>query len=154
LNYDIVERNEVNIIGLSVRTVNKDGKSMGDIAELTKRFFSEDVMSKIPEKISGDIYYVYTDYESDHHSPYTAIVGCMVSSLANMPDGMTGKKIPAGKFAKYSAAGKIPEIVVEIWNSIYAEGNYERSYMADFDLYKSTSFDPNNMNIEVYVSIK
>lgn len=53
------------IIGISVRTINENGQSAKDIEALWGKFWGEGISKQIPNKISDDIYAVYTDYETD-----------------------------------------------------------------------------------------
>lgn len=80
-----------NLIGIEIRTTNENGKSSKDIAELWGRFMSEGIQAKIPNKVDTDIFSLYTDYESDHTAAYTAILGCKVENLDNVPNGMVGR---------------------------------------------------------------
>ena len=63
------------IIGISVLTTNQNGQAMQDIGNLWKRFFSEQILAKIPNKVSDAIYSIYTDYQKDYTEPYTCIIG-------------------------------------------------------------------------------
>jgi len=65
------------IVGISVRTTNQNGQAMQDIGNLWQRFFSEQLLAKIPNKVSDAIYSIYTDYQKDYTEPYTCIVGAM-----------------------------------------------------------------------------
>ena len=49
------------IVGISVRTTNQNGQAMQDIGNLWQRFFSEQLLTKIPNKVSDAIYNIYTD---------------------------------------------------------------------------------------------
>ncbi len=73
------------VIGIAVRTTNKNGQSAKDIGALWNKFMSEDILSQIPNKIDNTIYSIYTEYEGDYTQPYTTILGCKVKSK----DGMT-----------------------------------------------------------------
>jgi len=91
------------VIGLFVRTTNVNNKALKDIGELFGNFVSENISEKIPSKISDDIYCVYTDYESDFNGPYTTVIGCKVSSLTDIPTGLTGITIPESKYQVYKS---------------------------------------------------
>ena len=52
------------IIGIEIRTSNENGVAIEDLGKLWGQFFSENIASKIPNKISDNIYAVYTDYSS------------------------------------------------------------------------------------------
>ena len=43
---------------------------------------------KIPNRINKEMVAVYTDYESDQTKPFTYLVGCEVSSLDQIPEGL------------------------------------------------------------------
>jgi predicted transcriptional regulator YdeE len=135
------------IIGISVRTTNKDARSQKDIGDLWSRFMSEGAMEKIPGKESADIYCVYTDYESDFNGAYTTIIGCRVNALEMIPEGMAGKTIPSSKYQVYLSSGEMPKALMETWKMIWGS-DIERMYVVDFDLYGQ---DP---AIKTYISVK
>jgi predicted transcriptional regulator YdeE len=144
--------NSFNVMGISCRTINKDGHSGKDISELWDRFYKENILSKIPGKKSNDIYNVYTDYESDHNGYYITILGCKVKSLDAIPAGLMGKHIHAAQYNIYVSNGKLPDCVLNTWQDIW-QSAVERSYTSDFDLY-SESMDWENARVETYLSVK
>jgi predicted transcriptional regulator YdeE len=111
------------VMGIAVRTTNEHGKSMIDIPKLWEQFFSENIMDKIPNKINNTLYCVYTDYEGDYTMPYTTLLGCKVSNLDSMPNGLLGKSIGGGQYSVFTAKGRITDgIVYEEWLKIWASG--------------------------------
>lgn len=141
------------IIGLSVRTTNENGQSGKDIPALWGRFMAEGIMEKIPNKISTDIYCIYTDYEKDHTKPYTTFLGCNVSSLEQIPDGLTGKQINTGNYIKRSAKGNILQGLVfnewlKIWNS-----DIPRIFTADFEVYGEKAQNPENAEVDIFIAV-
>lgn len=144
---------EFYVIGISVRTTNKGGQSQKDVGDLWTKFMSSGVLDKIPNKVNVDVYSMYTDYETDYTGPYTTIIGCKVSSLDNIPEGLVGKKIPTSKYLIYKSIGKLPESVVETWKSIW-NSKISRGYIADYDVYGSKSQDANNPEVETFLSVK
>ncbi len=140
------------IIGISCRTINKDGQSGKDISELWGRFYKEDILSKIPNKESNDVYNLYTDYESDHNGYYTTILGCKVESLDSIPAGLTGKLITSAQYNLYISTGKLPDCVLKRWQDIWTSG-IERAYIADFDVYPEAG-NMENARVETYLSLK
>ena len=123
-----------NVIGISVRTSNKDGNARKDIGALWKRFMSEGLMNNIPSIDSDEIYCVYTEYESDANGPYTAIIGCKVKDLNSIPEGFIGKLIPAANYHVYNSSGNLNDSVAETWQLIWST-ELQRAYIADFDVY-------------------
>lgn len=143
-----------NVIGISIRTTNEDGQSGKDIPALWNKFMTEEIQGKIPNKVSGDIFCIYTDYEKDHTKPYTTILGCKVESLDNIPEDMMGKTIESADYEELIAKGNLSEGIVynkwlEIWNS-----DLNRSFTADFEVYGSKTQNPENAEVDIYIALQ
>ncbi len=151
-----ITRPAFKVIGIEVRTNNPDEMSgKGKIGELWQKFYSEDVLPKIPGKRGDAVLAAYTDYESDANGAYSLIVGSEVDSLANVPAGLVGREIPAAKYAVFtSARGSIPGIIIDVWKRIWEYKGAARLYQTDFEVYGQESRDPNNAQVEVYVSVR
>jgi predicted transcriptional regulator YdeE len=145
--YGVEKPGEFYIIGIAVRTSNKDGRAQKDIGSLWARFMSDGIMERIPGRESADIYCVYTDYESDFNGEYTTVLGCRVSPGEMIPEGMSGKIIPASRYHVYSSSGEMPKALMETWNLIW-RSDIERLYTADFDLYGWDAV------VKTYISVK
>jgi len=141
------------VIGVFVRTTNVNNKALKDIGELFGNFVSENISEKIPSKISDDIYCVYTDYESDFNGPYTTVIGCKVSSLTDIPTGLTGITIPESKYQVYKSTGKLSVSLAKTWEGIW-NTDLNRRYSADFDIYGEKAKDFENAEVETYVAIR
>lgn len=141
-----VHKPEIKIIGISIRTSNE--QAMQDIPKLWQRFYSQDIKKNIPNKKSDLVYALYTEYEKDMSKPYTLVIGCEVSSLDAIPEGMVGKLITQATYALFLAQGKQPDAIVSTWEQIW-ETKLERTYTGDFEIY-----DPQSPSrTEIYVSI-
>ena len=149
----IVKQSAFAIVGIAVRTTNQDGRAQKDIGALWERFFRENVAGRIAERQSPGIYCVYTDYDSDFQGPYTTLLGYRVTSLDNIPEGLTGKMIPAYSYRLFVTKGKIPEALVATWMKIWQTCG-DRAYVADFDIYSPDDGDPQAATVETYVSVK
>ena len=141
------------VIGISVRTTNVNNKALKDIGELFGNFASQNIKETIPNKISEDIYCVYTDYESDFNGPYTAIVGCKVSTLNVIPTGLTGKTIPDSKYQVYRSTGNLSISLANTWEEIWS-ADLNRRYSADFDIYGEKAKDYENAEVDTYVAMR
>ena len=140
------------VIGISVRTTNVNNKALKDIGDLFGNFMGQNIIEKIPNKISDDIYCVYTDYESDYNGPYTAIVGCKVSSLNEIPTGLIGQTIPDSKYQVYRSTGKLSISLAKTWEGIW-NSDLNRRYSADFDIYGEKARDYENAEVDTYVAL-
>lgn len=151
---DINTVSPIRVIGISVRTTNANGQAVMDLGTLWNRFYSGQISAQIPDKAGNDVYAIYTDYNGDHNGAYTAIIGCRVTSLTNIPHGMTGKEIAAGPYKRYIAKGKIPHAVIRQWQQIWSNADLERKYTTDFEVYGSKSTADENAEVEIYISVK
>ncbi len=141
------------VIGIAVRTTNENGQAARDIPVLWNKFMSEDIAGKIPNKVSDEVLCIYTDYESDHTKPYTTLLGCKVSTLENIPEGMTGKTFAAGEYTPFVSKGNIMEGMVigtwqEIWNT-----ELPRKYTADFEVYGEKAQNPEEAEVDIFVAV-
>jgi predicted transcriptional regulator YdeE len=143
-----------NIIGIAVRTTNANGQSSKDIPALWEQFMSKGLLEKIPNKISNDVYCMYTDYEKDHTKPYTTIIGCQVASLEGLPEGMIGKHIEESKYSKQVAKGNVLEgLVFNEWLKIW-QSDLPRTFTADFEVYGSKANNPLDAEVDIFIAIK
>jgi predicted transcriptional regulator YdeE len=109
-------------------------------------------MEKIPNKMTEDIYCVYTDYDSDFNGPYTTIIGCKVSSLNDIPTELIGKTIPDSKYELYKSTGKLSISLAKTWEGIW-NADINRRYSADFDIYGEKVRDYENAEVDTYVAV-
>ena len=144
------------VIGVSTRTINTNGQSAIDIEALWKKFWGEEIQNQIPNKISDDIYAVYTHYETDFTGEYTTIIGLPVSSLADIPADMIGITIDTTSYHKIVSRGKMPEAIANTWLAIWAnqELNSKRAYKADFTVHGKKYYDGDHAEVETFLSVK
>ena len=142
------------VIGISVRTTNENGQAGQDIPALWNNFMKNGILDKIPNKIDNSIFCIYTEYEKDHTKPYTTILGCKVSSLENIPNGMVGKTFEEAIYFKHIATGNILQGMVfnewtKIWNS-----NLQRTFTADFEVYGEKAQNPESAEVDIFIAVK
>ena len=139
------------IVGISIRTNNQ--KAANDLGKLWSKFIGENTTKKIPNKVSQDIYSIYTDYESDHTGDYTNIIGYRVSSLENVAAGLVSKEIPMSDYQKFTAKVKFPTCVQATWGEIW-NSEIKRSYVADFEVYGDKSMNMTNAEVDIFISVR
>lgn len=153
----IVSLDAATVVGITGETANKDGQAHQDINNLWNRFFQEGVNAKIKNPIDNEILNIYHDYESDHEGPYKVTVGRRVSIPEEKlhKKGLQSVELSASKYMVFTAKGKLPDCVQEMWELINAMGDdLNRTYTADFDVYGPKSADPNNAEVDIYVAIE
>ncbi len=143
-----------NIIGISVRTTNEGGKAAKDLGNLWSRFFAENIPAKITNIMSNEMYAIYTDYENDYMGEYTTLVGFKVSSLDDVPEGLTGRAFEGGSFKKFVAKGEMPDSVVNEWQKIWsADKELNRAYTYDYEVYGDKSQKGKDSEIDIYIAV-
>ncbi len=149
-----VQIESFNIIGIAIRTTNENGQAATDIPKLWDAFLSNALLSKIPSKIDGTIYSLYTEYESDHTKPYTTILGCKVEHLDEIPEGMVGKSFKGGKYLKLTANGNLTEgLVANQWYQIW-DMDLDRRYTVDFEAYGEKTQNPQEAQVDFFIAIE
>lgn len=141
------------IIGIAVRTSNEPGRAANDIPALWNTFLAEGILSKIPNRVDDTLYCLYTDYEKDFTKPYTTLLGCKVTNLDHIPEGLTGKAFGGGDYARFTAKGNIMDgIVFQQWTRIWAEP-LPRAYAVDFEVYGLKAQNPADAEIDIFVGL-
>lgn len=141
------------IIGISVKTTNAENQAAKDITAMWGKFMAENTQAKIPNKIDQTLYSLYTDYHGDHTQPYLAIVGCRVSNLDNIPEGMIGRTFEGGDYFKFVAQGDLTEgLVVKEWMKIW-EMDLDRKYTVDFETYGEKAQNPNSAEVDIFIAV-
>ena len=139
------------VVGVTTRVIDRDTASE-QINALWEQFFKESIGQKIENREDDIIYAVYSDYEGDHTQPYTLVIGCPVSAVEKIPEGMVVKTIPKGSYAAYEAAGEFPKKVIETWGAIW-QSDLKRTYTGDYELYgkKFTSQSPQAVDVLIAI---
>ena len=147
----IVQLNEKQITGISIRTTNANeiNPQSSKIGVLHQKF---DATVPVNYKEGARVYGVYYDYESDHNGEFSVLAGADQVER-NIAEHLEAITLPAGAYMVFEAKGKVPEIVIETWANIWAyfaqSGiDYMRSYKTDFEYYKNQS------EVEIYISVK
>ncbi|HCU05395.1 MAG TPA: AraC family transcriptional regulator [Coxiellaceae bacterium] len=142
----------MNFLGLSMRTSNANNQSQQDIQALWARFFAEDIKSKIQNRLSDDVFMIYTDYEGDFTKPYICVLGCQVSSFDNAPSELRQLTVPAASYEVYQVDGDYPQSLIQAWQTIW-QADLDRAYTADFERYPA-AFDFKQGAFEIYIAVK
>lgn len=159
----IVEKEEIKIIGISVRTSNKQemDKMRGKIFPCVKTYFHEKLFDKIlHRKNPGTTFCAYTDYESDYHGDYTYFIGEEILWFPDvLPEGFKKLTVPKQQYAKFTAGpAPMPEVLTNAWQKIWTmsskELGGERSYKTDFEIYDDRALDHEKIVLDLYIGIK
>ena len=152
MNNRKIQINEFQIVGIKIRTTNKNNQSQNDLSQLWQRFFNDGIFNKIPDKTDSKIYCVYSDYESDFLGEYTALVGCRVNSSPDLPEDLSEIIIKESSYICFNDKGNVKDKVYELWQHIWIS-SLKRKYTKDFEVYSNLE-DVDNTNIEIFVAVE
>lgn len=142
------------LIGLKLKgkTKNQNGQSEKDCGELWQQFKVNKIAELIPNKISDSIYAVYYDYESDENGQYSYFLGCKVEENAQPPKELDEIIIPKQNYHKETVKGQMTGCISEAWARIW-NSNINRKFGFDFEIYDDRSYDWNDAEIDIYLSV-
>jgi predicted transcriptional regulator YdeE len=160
MNPRAVQQEGFTVVGIAVRTSNAEQMTEArPIGKQWERLLKEGVLAAIPNKADGNILAVYSEYASDKDGEYTYLLGARVTKVEKLPDGMTVKNVPAGRYAVFtSERGPVQKVVVEMWRRVWetpksALGG-DRTYRADFELYDQRAQNPADAVVDLYVAVR
>ena len=149
-----VQLDSFHFIGIAVKTTNAGGQAGQDLGQLWGAFLSQNLAEQIPSRRGDQVYMLFTAYEGDYTEPYTAILGCKVDHLDNVPEGMVGYSFEGGNYTKFVARGNMSEGLVfnqwvQIWNM-----DLERAYTVDLEEYGPEAQNPEDAEVGFYIAVK
>ena len=158
---EFVKRPEIHLIGISVQTDNATemDAAKGKIPPSIQRYFSEQLASKIPDRMKPwTTLCAYGEYESDHNGKYTYFVGEEVAHNAVAPEGFVSHRIPAQRYVKFTnGPAPMPSVIRDVWFSIWKmtpkELGGERSFKTDFEVYDERATDHEKTVLDVYIGL-
>lgn len=152
-NYTIVQKPSMIVVGIECRTSNDPEAAPHDIPKHWDKFDAENVYPRILNKASNEVIALYCDYEGDCTQPYSFVLGCIVSSLDDVPEGMVVKTIPAASYAVFPTVGEYPASLIKTWEQIWAT-NLTRTYTADYEVYGDKFISGDPKELDVFVAIR
>lgn len=153
-NHQVIQKPSIQVIGIECRTSNTLEAGPYDIPKHWEKFYKDDIMNRIPNKTSNEIIALYCDYEGDYTQPYSLVIGCQVSSIDDIPEGMVAKTIPSGSYAIFRAIGKHPNALIETWGHIWQQTNLKRTYTGDYEVYGDKFISASPKEVGVYIAIE
>lgn len=158
MNFEIVLMPAMIIVGTELRTTWKNNECITAIPAFWQQQRSENIVQKIPNKLYPDVIVgLYTHYTPDFSLTsgyYSLIIGCPVTKVDGVPKGMVVKKIPATKYAVFTAKGPLSTAVYKTWMEIWQNKDIERTFTNDIEWYNSKSSDDANSIVKIYIAIK
>lgn len=153
MEYKIVELGAMKFIGMEYFGENKNN----EIGIMWGKF--NQVASTVPNRtLNKNAYGVCYMEEGDPEQSFHYLSGFEVTSLVQIPEGMKGKEIKAGKYAVFTHTGPL-DTLKETYNHIYGKWIPEAKLTPingiDMELYDER-FNPSSPDsqFDIYVQIR
>lgn len=156
----IVFQEEVKVIGISAQTSNADEVGgNGKIPALWGEYFQKQIGASIPNRLADSpTIGLYTDYEDGVTGTYAVLIGMKVETIDEIPNGLVGKAIPAGKYAVFTTEkGNFARVVPEAWAFIwdwFSRNDLKRTFTGDYELYDSRANNPEEAVVDIYIAVE
>ncbi len=144
--------NEFYVIGILAETTYSNEKCGADISNLWMKFLMGNMQNNIPNKLGDKLYCAYRNFRNNY-SDFDVIVGCQVSSLSEIPEGMVGITVPAMKYQEYFLVGALPDCLIPTWRT-FNKNREGRAFNTEFEVYEKDHPDNfDEVKIQIYVSM-
>lgn len=145
----IQQTRAVHIIGLELRTNNQVAAQT--IPVFWGRFMAEGILQRLPDKVSDDVWAVYTHFENagvNNEGLYSLIIGAEVPANSEVPTGLVRTVLPASWRAVFEAQTGRPESVADVWPLIWARQDLKKTFIADAERYAA------NGEIQIWIGVQ
>lgn len=153
----LIKKEIMYFIGNFVTTTNQ--AELSEHALIPKQwenFYSKQLAKQIPFKKNSTILALYTDYESDETGSYSFAIGTEVNQIEHIPNAMKAYSIEPSHYIVFTTRkGPVHEVVIEAWQHIWEwSKTNKRAFLTDFELYDERAVDPNNSQVDIYISVE
>lgn len=158
----IVEKPQLKVVGLEasfIHGLSPETTNFKVIPPLWETFCgrSNEVKNRIGQEMFG-IIYGRPEAQRSHPDELQYIAAVAVSSIENVPEGMSSRTIPAGTFAVFIHRGPIQRIADtcrEIYRVWLPQSGYEHSDIADIEVYDHRFCpDGEDSEMEYWISVR
>lgn len=145
MEFDVVDRPETLIAGTVLRSpaLAVEGPRRAKVVEAWEHMRAR----SLPGRAATG----YVDFAPEINSYLTHIVGYECKTLADLQVGDVLARIPAGRYAKFTASGDdLGDTIVGLWRQIWdaeAAGEFVRAYTGDCEEY------PDARTVDIFVSV-
>ncbi|MBX7146080.1 MAG: GyrI-like domain-containing protein [Alphaproteobacteria bacterium] len=137
----------ITIVGLELKTSNAIAAET--IPLHWQKFYQENILDKISNKISSDIYAVYTHFKNIgkyEECVYSLIIGVAVKTIERLPESLVSFTIMP-ETRKIFNVKNGPQSVGEKWFEIWQQP-LQRTFIADYEHYQSSG------TIDIFIGVK
>jgi predicted transcriptional regulator YdeE len=150
------------LMGIQVRTHYQSELNplTSKIGPCIQRYWQEGIANQLVNRVNpGRLFAVYTDYESDQTGGYTYFLGEEVSSIDNIPEGLSTITLPYGTYTRFTTQpAPLPHVIIDAWYNIWQMTSEDiggmRTFHSDFEIYDDRAANPMAAIVDIYVGIE
>lgn len=136
------------VLGYGIRT---DGDaSVSDIPTLWKTVLADDLLARVPGRLTDDVYAVYANLEHAGRGSggwFTFLIGVAVDPATTIPEGMTMLSVPASQRLGFSVPSDAPSRVLEAWQAAWSYDNAHKAFVCEYERYGADGSASVNLGI-------
>ena len=126
LDIKIVNKGDIQAVGITLSTSFKEGQSKKDIPPFFHKTLHEGVLDNVPNKLNQNLMCVFLVKPDSPDLTYA--IAKEVSSLENIPDGMMPLKLPAADYASVEIIKNGHDDVAPVFKYILEKWTVENGY--------------------------
>lgn len=127
----------IHVIGIELCTSND--QAFQTIPGHWARFTREKVLEQLPQRLGGDVFAVYTNFENagrDNSGIYSLVIGAQVPAGTPLPAGMVRAVVPASQRAVFEVAAGRHDQVGRAWQDIWQRTGLHKTFIAEYERYQ------------------
>ncbi len=139
MNYRIVEKPALTLVGWPLRTTGADGANFREIPEFWQRSHRDGKVAAL-ESLAGDLGLIGVCTEmKPQDQTFTYLIAIEKPSNKKVPEGTQTMELPAATYAVVESVGAMPKAIQEIWQEIFSQwlpaSEYVHAGTPDFEVY-------------------
>ena len=127
LDIKIVNKSDIQVVGITLSTSFKEGQSKKDIPPFFHKTLHEGTLENVPNKLNQNLMCVFL--VKPDSPDFTYAIAKEVSSLENLPDGMMPLKLPASTYASVEIIKNGYNDVAPVFKYILEKWTVENGYL-------------------------
>lgn len=133
--------------------INSDSETQLSLAKAWKTFTANKHRFAINNKISDDIYLIYSDYSQHAKGTISLFIGHKVSEFNDLASDFKPLTVPSQSYASFQLNGDFSHIAHDAWQQLPSL-NLNRSYNYDMEIYPSSSTIDRIGSAQLLISIQ
>jgi predicted transcriptional regulator YdeE len=128
----------IHVFGIELRTSND--QAFDTIPPHWQRFANEQVLARIPGKLSDEVYAVYTNFQNagrNNQGSYSLVIGAAVAPDTPLPAGLARAVVPASQRAVFTVAPGRFDLVGAKWQEIWQHTELPKTFIAEYERYSA-----------------